>query len=176
MKSESLQRILMFAAMFCAGSGCATAGGPKDPCGLVSTVPDPFAGTMRGFNLYLDPGGYTAVGMEEAKGKYKLKVLVILNGSSKSAGAVGDKGEFAVGDKVLTFENQKDAQPVANSSSRGVFTQWILEYALTGEQATALIQAPLKGVKVNVGGESFQLALNDLQGLQVQNSATCMTK
>jgi hypothetical protein len=174
MKSSVIAPALL--ALVSISAGCATAGSASNPCGLVKAANDPFLGPVRGFNLYLDFGGYAAVGMLESKGEYTLKVLTVQRGDSRSVAAVGDQGEFAIGEQVLTFANSKEAKPVANANQATVFTQWILEYKLTREQANQVAKGPIKAIKVAIGNESLQMPIEPNPGLKIQNSISCMTK
>lgn len=144
--------------------------------GEIRIVNDPFAGPQRGFALYLDPGHFAAVGMSEGQGKFALEVLVVQRGVSDHVGKVGDKGEFKVGDEILTFETAVEARPVSNATRYEIFTQWRLLFKLTPEQAVRFAKAPFTAVKVHVGDQWFQLPLNQDQAKKFQGNLVIMTQ
>lgn len=141
----------------------------------VQVINDPFLGPTRGFVMYLDGGGYTAVSAKEAQGKYTLQVMVVQQGVSGAVAAVGDKTDFLIGKSVVTFENAAAAQPVANQVGYNVITQWQLTFNLDAQQAARFAEGPLNAVKARVGNLEFQLALSPEKAAKVQQNLTIMT-
>lgn len=169
--------LLSLMLVLAATSGCATAGSERNPCGLVQRANDPFVGETEGFVLYLDKGQYTAVGLREVKGVYTLTVLMVQRGDSLNVGSVGDRGEFIVDGEVMALELSKEAKPIANvKPGAGVFSQWVLEYGVSREQATRLASASMSALKVIVGSETFQMPIEATNRVRIQNSVRCMTK
>jgi hypothetical protein len=79
--------------------------------GAIEIKKDPFLGDTRTFSLSLDCGNWNAIDVTEAKGDYTFEVRVGRSGASLNVGHPGDKGEFAVGAEVLTFENTAEVKP-----------------------------------------------------------------
>lgn len=155
--------------------GCAAAGSDRKPCGLVQRVQDPFDGEIERFGVTLDPGGYLAVGMKEVRGARTLIVLTVQRGVGEQVGRVGDPGEFIVGGETLTLPLAKESPPIANArGGAGVFTQWLLEYTLSPEQAARFAAGDMTAARVEVAGQKFQMALDDRQRTRFRNSAKCM--
>lgn len=151
--------------------------------GSIRVFKDPFVGERRGFILYLDGGYYTGVGVNEAQGRYTMVVLVVQRGQSRSVAHVGDKAQFLVGDEILTLENSAEATPVTNhtayditTQSYNITTQWKLMFNMDRKQASRFAVAPLKAIKVIVGNQEHQLALDPDQASKVQNNLAEMTK
>jgi len=165
----------MFFLLAVSLSACATAGTAKNPCGLVQTAKDPFVGEQRGFVLYLDNGNYTALGLTETAGKYALRVMLADYGDSLEVARAGQKGEFALGDGVVTLASLKESKPVASVHPNiGVFTQWQLEFRVSKEEAAQFAAQPLKAVKVDFGAKPMQLPVADKYRERIQNSVACM--
>jgi hypothetical protein len=143
--------------------------------GEIHTVQDPFLGPQTGFVIYLDLGGYTAVGVSEAQGKFTLEVLVVQRGVSDLLGHPGDKGQFIVGGKLLTFDNAIEVKPVSNATRYEAFTQWKPVFNLTREEAAQFAAGPLTAVKVWVGDQWFQLELGKLESEKFQSNLAIMT-
>jgi hypothetical protein len=141
----------------------------------VQVINDPFLGPTRGFVMYLDLMGYTAVSMKEAQGKYTLQVMVVQPGVANAAAAVGDKAEFLVGTSVLALENAVEAQPVANHVGETVFTQWQLTFKLDAQQAARFAAGPLGAIKAHVGSLEFQLVVSPSKGAKFQQNLAIMT-
>lgn len=174
-------RLTLIAAVMLFASGC-IAGGPKRPCGLVRTVQDPFNGPTKEFTLYLDLTRTMGLGMERVKGAYKLNVAVVQPRIHHAVGAVGDKGEFRVGERIFTFENRKEATPISKIDPYLLTqsTQWIFEYELTKEEAHelvhALAQKPFWAMKIHMGGHAVQVMLDESQAVRVKNSIDCLLR
>lgn len=167
----------MIVTSFCAVlvGACATGGGPKDPCGLVKTETDPFAGPTRGFVVFFDEGRFAAIAIKEQKGTYEMTVMTVKIGDVRVVGSPGDVAEFILGGESLTLQLQKEAKPVANANMATVFTQWQLVYAPTRDQVARFGAAPLTAMKLNAGSEVFQFnQVVDKVQLKLQNSARCM--
>ena len=95
--------------------------------------------------------------------------------------AVGDKGEFAISDRVLVLpvSSRSLEKPVANANEQAtVFTQWLHEYKqLTREQANEVAGEPIKAIKVTIGSDALpQMPVKENSGLRIQNSIGCMDK
>ena len=143
--------------------------------GELRTVNDPFKGTVRGFALYLDPGHYTAVDMSQVKGELTMGVLVVQRGVAHYTAQPGDKAQFRVGDKLMTLRNVDEARPVANATPYQMFTQWLVHFKLTPEQAAAFAAAPLTDVLVSIGDLSFQMRLDEAQATKFRENMVVLT-
>lgn len=150
----------------------------KQPCGLVKSADDPFAGPMRGFAVYLDRGNYTAIGATSATKKEgaKLTVMTVVSGASLEVAHKGDIGEFALGGgKVESLVLRTDVRPVASANVyAGVFTQWQLEYDLPEDKAAVFAKGPLQAWQGSVGAHKFQIKLSDDKRERIQNSLGCL--
>ena len=143
--------------------------------GKITVRKDPFAGEQRGFTLYLDPGHYSAVSLNEASGKIALDVLVVQRGISELRGHPGDKGEFKIGDEIVALESATEVKPVSNVRGYQVFTQWIVRYMLTAEQAAHFAKGPLVAVKVAISETTLQIALAASHAKKFQANVAEMT-
>lgn len=163
-------------AALTSASGCASKGGARNPCGLITSGNDPFDGPVRSFVQHLDKGRYTAISIKEAKGVYTLTLLMVQRGDSLSIGTVGEKAAFIIGGELLTLELQKEARPIVNVAMGNVFSQWALEFGVTREQVAQFGAAPLTAMKMAIGGQLFQLQLQEPLNTRIQNSARCMAQ
>ncbi len=143
--------------------------------GVIQVANDPFLGPTKGFVLGLDPFGNTAVSVKEAQGKFTMEVMVVQHGLSATTARAGDKAEFVVGSEVLTLEIAADAAPVVTPNQYGAITQWKLTFHLDDQATARFAKAPLTAIKVNVGGESYQLALQPQQASKFQSNLATMT-
>ncbi len=168
MKTVDSARIILVCSMIVAAGGCSSNG-------QIKTTTDPFGAEQRGFSLYLDPGHYSALSLNEASGKIALDVLVVQRGVSDLKGHPGDKGEFKVGDEIVTFASAADVTPVSNATGYAVFTQWLVRYIITKEEAARFAKAPLVAFKVAVGAQTFQTAVQSAHAKRFQSNVALMT-
>ncbi len=144
--------------------------------GTIEVRKDPFVGNLRTFVLSLDGGNWNAITVDEAEGQYTMKVRVARSGAGLNVGHPGDKGEFAVGSQVLTFENTSEVRPSTIEHPPGSFlTFWSPVYKLDRQQASAFGAGPLRGVKLTIGTETYQVEPNTERGPKFQQNMAFLT-
>ena len=144
--------------------------------GAIEVKNDPFVGQRRSFSLSLDGGNWNAIDVDEAQGKYTLEVRVARAGASLIVGHPGDKGEFAVGSQILTFENTAEVKPsTIELNANNFLTFWKAVYKLDREQASGFAAGPLRAVKIMVGTEPFQVEPNAERGATFQQNMATLT-
>ncbi|MGE0870845.1 MAG: hypothetical protein AB7P03_19920 [Kofleriaceae bacterium] len=166
------RKTLVLAVMFglATAFGCMGAGN-----GQLQIVHDPFLGRRQGFILYLDPGGFTAVGVNEAQGKYTMEVLVVERGMSGAIAPIGSTAQFVVGNKILTLASALEAKPITNATPSTVITQWKLTFLLDRAQASRFAIGPMTAIKTMVGNQEYQLEITPRDAQQIQHNLQVMT-
>ena len=144
--------------------------------GAIEVKNDPFVGQRRSFSLSLDGGNWNAIDVDEAQGKFTVEVRVAQPGASLNIGRPGDKGEFAVGNQILTFENTAEVRPsTIELSANSFLTFWKAVFKLDRQQASGFGTAPLRAVKIMVGAEPFQVEPNAERGAKFQQNMATLT-
>ncbi|MGE0547094.1 MAG: hypothetical protein AB7O24_02920 [Kofleriaceae bacterium] len=166
------RNILVFAVVLGLSTafGCMGAGN-----GQLQVVHDPFLGRRQGFILYLEPEGFTAVGVNEAQGKYTMEVLVVERGMSAAIAPIGSTAQFVVGNKILTLASALEAKPITNATPNTVITQWKLTFHLDRAQASRFAVGPMTAIKTMVGNQEYQLAITPRDAQQIQHNLQVMT-
>jgi hypothetical protein len=143
--------------------------------GTIEVKTDPFVGQLRTFSLSLDGGNWNAIDVDEAKGEYTVTVRVAKVGASLNVAHPGDKGEFAVGGQILTFENTAEVRPATIDAGTYFLTFWKLVYKLDKQQAARFAEGPLKAVKVMVGSDPVQVEPNAERAAKFQQNMATLT-
>lgn len=119
----------------------------------VKTTSDPFVGKQREIATHFFDGfGGPWVHVTLAKGGQgqTLTIESQQNGVMRSVVRAGEKGQFAVGDRVLELPVTRDVQPQWRA---GRWTVWKLSYAVSAEDMATFASAPLAAWKMDVEGQ-----------------------
>ena len=75
---------------------------------------------------------------------------------------------------VLGLHSSKEALPISNSNEATVFTQWIIEFPLSGDDLARLAASPITAVSSEIAGQPVQFAVPAKKAPKLQAAATCI--
>ena len=140
----------------------------------IQVVKDPFGGIRRGFVVALG-WGFNRVGVSETKGVYTLSVVIARPGQSRVIVPAGEKCQFAVGGDIITLTTPTESVPVANATQTSIYSQWKFTFTLSKEEISRFGQAPLTAVKIMVGNDEHQAALDPGEAKRFQHNLIALT-
>jgi hypothetical protein len=154
--------------------------------GEIEVRHDPVVGDVRGFTISTAGGISQAVGVYEAQGQLQLQVVVMAPGIARAVSVPGEQGQFTVGGQVLSLSSAFEARPIVGhtaisaglgrASGGDVYTVWKLGYLLGREDAARFAAGPLTAVKVQVGPQWYEIALEAAQAQKFQANMMVMTR
>lgn len=151
------------AALFVAAALYTSAALAKgDPCGKLKTHKDAFGVETRGELLYVGLGGYQAISIMHSGETDTLQVMHVMPGVVDKVIELGTPADLMLSDGTqLSVAASEASEPVRNSTSGGVFTQWQIKYVLDDADMRMLAKAGPTAVRTKVGTNPVQFEITD---------------